>query len=81
MLENFIFSESKEIFIAELEAGNVPEEAVVYIEDTKEIWTHGVYFDGKQLDSSKLADKEYVDNKVNDIVGNIDSILDSIINT
>lgn len=44
MLENNIYSESKALFLQELEAGNVPEDAVVYIEDTKEIYTHGTYF-------------------------------------
>lgn len=46
MLENNIYSESKALFLQELEAGNVPEDAVVYIEDTKEIYTHGTYFSG-----------------------------------
>lgn len=44
MLENNIYSESKALFLQELEAGNVPEDAVAYIEDTKEIYTHGTYF-------------------------------------
>lgn len=47
MLENFIFSESKELFTAELEAGNVPEDAIAFIADTKEIYTHGTYFGGE----------------------------------
>lgn len=46
MLENNIYSESKALFLKVLEAGNVPEDAVVYIEDTKEIYTHGTYFGG-----------------------------------
>ena len=44
MLENFIFSDSKALFLQELEIGNVPEDAIVFIKDTKEIYTHGTYF-------------------------------------
>lgn len=45
MLENFIYAKTKDLFIKELEAGNVADEAIVFIEDTKEIWNHGTYFD------------------------------------
>lgn len=45
MLENFIYAKTKDLFIKELEAGNVVDEAIVFIEDTKEIWNHGTYFD------------------------------------
>ena len=45
MLENFIYAKRKDLFTAELNAGNILNEAVVFIEDTKEIWNHGTYFD------------------------------------
>ena len=45
MLENFIYAKRKDLFTAELDAGNILNEAVVFIEDTKEIWNHGTYFD------------------------------------
>jgi hypothetical protein len=44
MLENFIYAKRKDLFTAELDAGNILNEAVVFIEDTKEIWNHGTYF-------------------------------------
>lgn len=51
MLEKNIYSESKHLFLKELNSGNVPEDAVAYIGDTKEIWTHGTYFVGKTVKS------------------------------
>lgn len=49
MLGNFIYSKTKNLFLQELEAGNVLDEAIVFIEDTKEIWNHGVYFNGANI--------------------------------
>ena len=46
MLENFIYAKDKYAFKKELEAGNILDEAIVFIEDTKEIWNHGTYFGG-----------------------------------
>lgn len=46
MLNNFIYAKTKNLFLKELEAGNVSDEAIVFIEDTKEIWNHGAYFGG-----------------------------------
>lgn len=46
MLNNFIYAKTKDLFLKELEAGNVLDEAIVFIEDTKEIWNHGTYFAG-----------------------------------
>lgn len=45
MLNNFIYAKKKSLFTKELEAGNVLNEAIVFIEDTKQIWNHGTYFD------------------------------------
>lgn len=44
MLNNFIYAKTKNLFLEELDAGNVLDEAIVFIEDTKEIWNHGTYF-------------------------------------
>ena len=44
MLNNFIYSKLKSLFEEKLTAGEVPQEAIVFIEDTKEIWNHGTYF-------------------------------------
>lgn len=48
MLNNFIYAQSKAMFEEQL--AEVPNEAIVFIEDTKEIWTHGTYFDCSTLD-------------------------------
>lgn len=52
MLNNFIYAQTKDLFVEALEAGNILDEAIVFIEDTKEIWTHGHYFDCSRLDPS-----------------------------
>lgn len=46
MLNNFIFATERSLFVEQLEAGNILDEAVVFIEDTNEIWTHGCWFAG-----------------------------------
>ena len=56
MLNNFIYAKKKSLFLNELEAGNVLDEAIVFIEDTREIWNHGTYFDGSKVDTSKLEE-------------------------
>ena len=48
MLTNFIYAKSKAMF--EERIAEVPNDAIVFIEDTKEIWTHGTYFDCSSLD-------------------------------
>ena len=50
MLNNFIYTKTKDLFVEQLEAGNVLDEAIVFIEDTKEIWNHGTYFDCSTTD-------------------------------
>lgn len=54
MLNNFIYAKTKDLFTAQLQAGNVLDEAIVFIEDTKEIWNHGTYFCGITIDSENL---------------------------
>ena len=46
MLNNFIYAETKDLFLTQLNAGNILDEAIVFIEDTKEIWNRGHYFGG-----------------------------------
>ena len=50
MLTNFIYAKSKAMFEERLNSAQVPNDAIVFIEDTKEIWTHGTYFDCSTLD-------------------------------
>lgn len=54
MLNNFIYAKLKSLFEEKLAANEVPQEAIVFIEDTKEIWNHGTYFDGSTFDSSNI---------------------------
>lgn len=44
MLNNFIYAKLKSLFEEKLAANEVPQEAIAFIEDTKEIWNHGTYF-------------------------------------
>ena len=44
MLNNFIYAQTTYLFLEALNAGNILDEAIVFIEDTKEIWNHGHYF-------------------------------------
>ena len=60
MLENFIYIKQKDLFLDELESGNVLPEAIVFIEDTKEIWNHGTYFDCSSVDLSNYNTKEEI---------------------
>lgn len=50
MLNNFIYAQEKSLFLEQLEAGNILDEAIVFIEDTKEIWNHGTYFATTEID-------------------------------
>lgn len=60
MLNNFIYAKKKSLFLSQLEAGNVLNEAIVFIEDTKEIWNHGTYFDCSFVDLSSYSTKEEI---------------------
>lgn len=46
MLENLIYSQKKSLLTKELEAGNVPENAIAFIGDTRQIYAQGQYFGG-----------------------------------
>jgi hypothetical protein len=44
------------------------DEAIVFIEDTKEIWNHGTYFDGKSVDLSNIESSiQDIINKANNL--------------
>lgn len=60
MLNNFIFAKKKSLFTSELAKGNILDEAIVFIEDTKEIWNHGTYFDCSSVDLSNYNTKEEI---------------------
>lgn len=59
MLNNFIYAQTKDLFLDKLNAGEILDEAIVFIEDTKEIWNHGTYFgggSGSEIDSELLSE-------------------------
>lgn len=59
MLNNFIYAQTKDLFLEALNAGNILDEAIVFIEDTKEIWNHGHYFGGLQDLSGYVTDEQW----------------------
>ena len=66
MLENLIYSQKKSLLTKELEAGNVPENAIAFIGDTKEVYAQGQYFGGgytkEEIDKMFILSKfEFVD--------------------
>lgn len=44
MKNKFIYSPTKSLFEKKLAAGQIGEESIVFIENTKEIWNRGHYF-------------------------------------
>lgn len=75
MLNNFIYTKQKALFIAQLEAGNILDEAIVFIEDTKEIWNHGTYFDCSSVDLSNIeASIQDILNNKQDNISDLDQI-------
>lgn len=50
MLENFIYSKKKSSFESALNNEEVLDGAIAFIEDTKQIWTRGTYFDCSAID-------------------------------
>lgn len=76
MLENFIYSETKDLFLIDLGAGRIPEDAIVFIEDTREIYTHGAYYDGSKIDLNNLEEslKNFVLENLNKTVQTIDLV-------
>ena len=58
MLNNFIYAQTKDLFLNALNAGNILDEAIVFIEDTKEIWNHGHYFAGGSIDPNAFAEMQ-----------------------
>lgn len=87
MLENFIYAKRKSLFEEALNNGEVLYEAIVFIEDTKEIWNHGTYFDGSAVDLSNIetsiqnildtkADKTEIPTKVSELENDVPYVID-----
>ncbi len=77
-----IFIETKSSLESGLNSGAISEKSVVFIKDTKEIWTNGVYFDCKdtsaKLDSSVAASTYATKTELQNYVNSINSLLDQI---
>ena len=71
MLNNFIYAEQKSLFEEFLNNGEVLDEAVVFIADTKEIWNHGTYFDCSTFDPSEIENT--LSNK-QDVISDLETI-------
>ena len=59
MLNNFIYAKTKSLFEQYLINNEISEKAIVFIEDTKEIWNHGHYFGGApdtEIDPTVISD-------------------------
>lgn len=92
MLNNFIYAQTKDLFLEALGAGNILDEAIVFIEDTKEIWNHGHYFAGEHIDPEIITnlstvvarleiekvDENTVDTKIAALVDSAPSTLDTL---
>lgn len=66
-LKNFIYIKNKSTFEEILSKKEISDEAVVFIEDVKEIWTHGTYF--CNVDDGEIcifSDKDFSDDFNND---------------
>lgn len=63
MLNNFIYAQTKDLFLEQLGSGNILDETIVFIEETGEIWNRGNYF-GSKVDISGCATQEEVQNIV-----------------
>lgn len=61
MLENNIHSESKEVFEEQLNEGKVPNDAIAFIKETKEIWNNGDYYGGRNAEERLTAIEGFFD--------------------
>ena len=67
MLNNFIYAKTKALFEEALNNSQVPDEAIVFIEDTKEIWNHGHYFAGESIDPNIISE---IQSEINTLTSN-----------
>ena len=55
--KKLIHFKTKQKFNEELAKGNILNTSIIFIQDTKEIYTHGTYYDGSKLDIDDLKEK------------------------
>ena len=65
MLNNFIYSDTKNVFVENLNNGEVLDEAIAFIGDTKEIWNRGQYFGSTKDIKEDIARIESEMSKIN----------------
>lgn len=70
LLNNFIYAELKSLFEAELKAGNILNEAIVFLQDTGEIWTHGHYF-ATSLSQSEIENLIQTSETIQEFINNL----------
>lgn len=63
MKNKFIYAKKRSLFEQSLNNGVVSDEAIGFIEDTKEIWNHGTYFKCGAVDLSPYYTKSQIDAK------------------
>lgn len=55
MIENtLLYFKTKTAFNTQLEADNIKNDSIAFIQDAKQIWTHGTYFDCSTFDPSDI---------------------------
>lgn len=72
VMGNFIYVKTKSLFTSLLEANHVLAEAVVFIEDTKEIWNNGTFF-ATQLSKEEIEGYIASSDTVNGLIGQLAS--------
>lgn len=78
MLTNFIYAKTKDLFLEQLGTGNILDEAIVFIEDTKEIWNRGSFYDCAPLKTDGDGSKFLADDGTYKEI-NIDEKLEEVI--
>lgn len=79
MLNNFIYAKTKDLFIEQLEAHQILDEAIVFIEDTKEIWNHGTYFAGISDSGFDQETLDQINAEIENVRNSIPSLKDNYI--
>lgn len=65
MLSNFIYARTKSLFEEKLNNGEILNTAIVFIEDTSEIWNNGTYF---ATPTSETEVRSIIQDVVNEVV-------------
>lgn len=67
--KKLIHFKTKTNFENELNNGNILDTSICFIKDTKEIWTHGQFYNCNEVDLSQFATKEELEEIKNDLYG------------